>query len=59
MLLGRFNVVELLENTLQTIFKNIDFCKKDILAFNPDVIIFIDYPGFNMRIAQWAKEAEL
>ena len=41
---------------LQTIFKNIDFCKKDILAFNPDVIIFIDYPGFNMRIAKWAKE---
>ena len=41
---------------LKTIFRNIDFCKKDILAFNPDVIIFIDYPGFNMRIAKWAKE---
>lgn len=40
---------------LQTIFKNIDFCKKDITAFNPNVIIFIDYPGFNMRIAKWAK----
>jgi len=41
---------------LRTIFKNIDLCKKDIKAFNPDVIIFIDYPGFNMRIAKWAKK---
>ena len=41
---------------LSTILKNIDFCKKDIKAFNPDVIIFIDYPGFNMRIAKWAKQ---
>jgi lipid-A-disaccharide synthase len=40
---------------LKTILRNIDFCKKDIAQFNPDVIIFIDYPGFNMRIAQWAK----
>lgn len=40
---------------LRTILKNIDFCKKDIEAFNPDVIIFIDYPGFNMQIAKWAK----
>lgn len=41
---------------LRTIFRNIDFCKKDIEAFNPDVIIFIDYPGFNMQIAKWAKK---
>lgn len=40
---------------LRTIFKNISFCKKDIEAYNPDVIIFIDYPGFNLRIAKWAK----
>ena len=40
---------------LRTIFKNIAFCKQNILAYNPDVIIFIDYPGFNMRIAKWAK----
>ncbi len=32
------------------------FCKQDILSFNPDVIIYIDYPGFNLRIAKWAKE---
>ena len=41
---------------LRTILRNIEFCKKDILAFAPDAIIFIDYPGFNMRIAKWAKE---
>lgn len=41
---------------LKTILNNITFCKTDIENFNPDVIIFIDYPGFNMRIAKWAKE---
>jgi len=41
---------------IKTIFNNIKFCKKDIEKFNPDVIIFIDYPGFNMRIAKWAKQ---
>jgi lipid-A-disaccharide synthase len=40
---------------LKTILNNIKFCKSDIEKFNPDVIIFIDYPGFNMRIAKWAK----
>lgn len=40
---------------LKTILRNIEFCKKDILDFQPDVILFIDYPGFNMRIAKWAK----
>jgi lipid-A-disaccharide synthase len=41
---------------LKTILNNIKFCKADITAFQPDVILFIDYPGFNMRIAKWAKE---
>jgi len=41
---------------LRTIFRNIDFCKKDILAYKPDVLVLIDYPGFNMRIAEWAKQ---
>ena len=41
---------------LKTILNNIKICKKDILDFQPDVIIFIDYPGFNLRIAKWAKE---
>ena len=41
---------------LRTIFRNIDFCKKDILEWKPDVLVLIDYPGFNMRIAEWAKK---
>ena len=41
---------------LGTILKNISYCKKDIANFQPDTIIFIDYPGFNMRIAKWAKK---
>lgn len=41
---------------LKTILNNIKICKKDILEFKPDVLIFIDYPGFNMRIAKWAKD---
>src|SRR5690554_5611428 len=47
--------VEVLMN-LRTILTNIKLCKQDIEKFNPDVIIFIDYPGFNMRIATWAKQ---
>ncbi len=47
--------VEVLAN-IPTIFKNIAFCKKDIEAFQPDVIVFIDYSGFNLRIAKWAKQ---
>ena len=39
---------------LRTILSYIAFCKKDILAFKPDALILIDYPGFNMRIAKWA-----
>jgi lipid-A-disaccharide synthase len=46
---------EVIQN-LKTILRNIKFCKADIEAFEPDAIIFIDYPGFNMRIAQWAKQ---
>lgn len=45
---------EVLAN-LRTILKNISFCKRDIQNYNPDVIIFIDYPGFNFRIAKWAR----
>lgn len=47
--------VEVIMN-LRTITKNLAFCKTDIEAYNPDVIIFIDYPGFNLRIAKWAKQ---
>ena len=41
---------------LNKIFKLISFCKSDIKAFNPDVVIFIDNSGFNLRIAKWAKK---
>jgi lipid-A-disaccharide synthase len=47
--------IEVLLN-IKTILNNIAFCKKDIAQFQPDVLIFIDYPGFNMRIAKWAKQ---
>ena len=47
--------VEVIMN-LRTITKNISFCKKDIAEYNPDKIIFVDYPGFNFRIMKWAKE---
>jgi lipid-A-disaccharide synthase len=41
---------------LRTIKRNFDFCKKDLLEFAPDVLILIDYPGFNLRMAKFAKE---
>ena len=41
---------------LRKIFKNIAFCKEDITKFQPDVVIFIDFSGFNLRIASWAKQ---
>ncbi len=41
---------------LPTILRNIKFCKSDILFFKPDAIIFIDYPGFNLRIAEWSRK---
>jgi lipid-A-disaccharide synthase len=42
---------------IRTIFKNLQLCKQDILAFQPDVVVFIDYPGFNLPIAKFAKRA--
>lgn len=44
---------------LRTIFKNLAFCKEDILQYKPDTLILIDYPGFNLRIAKWAKQQGL
>lgn len=49
---------EVLKN-IGTIFSNISICKKDIGIFQPDVLILIDYPGFNLRIAAWAKKQGL
>ncbi len=41
---------------LPTILQNIKLCKADIATYRPDVLILIDYPGFNLRIAKWAKQ---
>lgn len=46
--------IEVVSN-LPTILNNIKFCKKDISNYQPDALILIDYPGFNLRIARWAK----
>lgn len=47
--------LEVLAN-LPKIFQNLSFCKKDIAAFAPDALIFIDFSGFNLRIAEWARQ---
>ncbi|AIM59671.1 lipid-A-disaccharide synthase [Cellulophaga lytica] len=47
--------IEVISN-INKISKNLKFCKEDIDAFKPDAIVFIDYSGFNLRIAKWAKE---
>lgn len=49
---------EVIKN-LPIIFQNLSFCKKDILHYKPDALILIDYPGFNLRIAKWAKKNNL
>jgi len=46
--------IEVVRN-LPAIMANLRFCKKDIAEFKPDVLVLVDYPGFNMRIAKWAK----
>jgi len=47
--------LEVVKN-LPVIVRNLAFCKEDILAYQPDKLILIDYPGFNLRISKWAKE---
>ena len=49
--------LEVLVN-LRKILGMMSFCKKDIAKFNPDVIVFIDNSGFNLRIAKWAKQQD-
>jgi len=46
--------IEVLAN-IRTILGNIKLCKKDIESYQPDALILVDYPGFNLRIAEWAK----
>lgn len=40
---------------LRTIFRNMDFCKQDVVSWQPDVLILVDYPGFNLKIAEYVK----
>ena len=47
--------IEVVKN-LGTIIANLKFCKQDIEQYQPDVIVLVDYPGFNLRIAEWAKK---
>ncbi|MDD4150704.1 MAG: lipid-A-disaccharide synthase [Bacteroidales bacterium] len=47
--------VEVLQNIV-TIQKNFRICKTQIKEFNPDAVIFVDYPGFNLRMAKWVKK---
>lgn len=44
---------------LRAILKNLAFCKKDILTWQPEILILIDFPGFNLKIAEYAKENKL
>jgi lipid-A-disaccharide synthase len=46
---------EVIKN-LPTILQNISLCKKDIKAYKPDCVILVDYPGFNLRIAEFCKK---
>ncbi|MCE5204806.1 MAG: lipid-A-disaccharide synthase [Porphyromonadaceae bacterium] len=39
----------------RTILHNLDFCKKDIATYKPDVVILVDYPGFNLKVAKYVK----
>ena len=54
--LAYMGFIEVLFN-IRTILKNIKFCKSDILQYKPDAVILVDYPGFNMKISGFAKEA--
>lgn len=47
--------IEVVKN-IRTIFSLMDYCKEDILQFKPDAVILVDYPGFNLRIAEFAKQ---
>jgi lipid-A-disaccharide synthase len=49
---------EVIKN-LGTILQNLKNCKADILSYNPDALLLIDYPGFNLRIAKWARQQHL
>ena len=53
--LAYMGIVEVVSH-LGTVLGNIRLCKKDIMDFHPDVIIYVDYPGFNLKVAKWAHK---
>ena len=53
--LAFMGIVEVLSH-LSAVLGNIRFCKHDILEFRPDVVVFIDYPGFNLKIAKFTHD---
>jgi len=53
--LAFMGVIPVLMN-LKTILSNLQFCKNDILAYKPDAVILVDYPGFNLKLAKFIKE---
>ncbi|EKC65141.1 lipid-A-disaccharide synthase, partial [human gut metagenome] len=50
-----FGIVQVLKN-LRTIRRQMRECREDVAAWHPDALILIDYPGFNMKMARWARE---
>lgn len=50
--MGFWNVIK----NLNKVRHNLNFCKEDIMRFNPDALILVDYPGFNLKIAEFAKK---
>ena len=56
--LAFMGIIEVLKN-VRTIKQNFRSCKEDILNYQPDVLILIDYSGFNLRMAKWAKQQDL
>lgn len=50
--------IEVIQN-LRTIKQNFKLCKTDLIEYQPDVLILVDYPGFNLRMAKFAKEHQL
>src|SRR3989304_5205133 len=53
--LGYFDVIR----NIRTIAKNFEACKKSIYSYRPDVVILIDYPSFNLKIAKFAKSLNI
>lgn len=51
-------IIEVIKH-LPGIFRNLNYCKQDILSFSPDVVILIDYPGFNLRIAKFLTQKNI